>query len=48
MATATREQVLDRVAGFGPLQNVFLLAEDNDTLGLPHPGELTVAPSLGD
>jgi hypothetical protein len=35
MATVTREQVLKRVAGFGPLQNVFLVAEDNDTLGSP-------------
>jgi hypothetical protein len=35
MSTVTREQVLERVAGMGPLQNVFLIAEDNDTHGLP-------------
>jgi hypothetical protein len=35
MATVSREQVLERVAGFGPLRNVSLVAEDNDTLGLP-------------
>jgi len=35
MSTVTREQVLDRVAGMGPLQNVFLVAEDNDPFGLP-------------
>jgi hypothetical protein len=35
MTTVNREQVLERVAGLGPLQNVFLIAEDNDTFGLP-------------
>jgi hypothetical protein len=35
MSIVTREQVLDRVAGLGPLQNVFLLAEDDATFGLP-------------
>ena len=35
MSTVTREQVLERVAGLGPLQNVLLVAEDNDTRGLP-------------
>lgn len=28
----TREQVLDRIAGLGPLQNVFLVAEDEGPL----------------
>jgi hypothetical protein len=35
MSTVTREQVLERVAGLGPLQNVFLIAGDDDPLGLP-------------
>lgn len=35
MSTVTREEVLERVAGLGPLQNVFLIAGDNDTFGLP-------------
>jgi hypothetical protein len=35
MATVTREKVLERVAALGPLQNVFLVAEDDETLGLP-------------
>jgi hypothetical protein len=35
MSTVTREEVLERIAGLGPLQNVFLVAEDNDSLGLP-------------
>ncbi len=35
MSAVTREQVLERVAELGPLQNVFLVGEDNDSLGLP-------------
>jgi hypothetical protein len=35
MSTVTREQVLERIAGFGPLQNVFLIAKNDDSLGLP-------------
>ena len=35
MSTVTREQVLERVAGLGPLQNVFLVIGDDDTRGLP-------------
>jgi hypothetical protein len=35
MSTVTHEQVLERVAGLGPLQNIFLIAEDNESLGLP-------------
>ena len=35
MSTVTREQVLERVAGLGTLQNVFLIANDNDRFGLP-------------
>lgn len=34
MSTVTREQVVERVAGLGPLQNVFLIT-DNDSYGLP-------------
>jgi hypothetical protein len=31
MSTVTREEVLERVSGFGvPLQNVFLIGEDTD------------------
>jgi hypothetical protein len=34
MSNATHEQVLERIAGFGvPLENVFIIAEDNDALG---------------
>jgi hypothetical protein len=33
MSAVTREQVLERVAGLGPLQNVFLIGEDTDALG---------------
>ena len=33
MSQVTREQVLERVAGLGPLQNVFLIGEDSDALG---------------
>jgi hypothetical protein len=35
MTTVTREQVLERVKALGPLKNVFLVAENNDTFGLP-------------
>jgi hypothetical protein len=35
MKTVTREQVLERVTGLGPLQNVFVIAQDDDRLGLP-------------
>jgi len=35
VSIVTREQVLERVAGLGSLQNVFLIAADNDTFGLP-------------
>jgi hypothetical protein len=35
MSTATREQASEWVAGLGPLQNVFLIAADDDTFGLP-------------
>jgi hypothetical protein len=35
MSDVTREQVLERIAEFGlPLENLFLIAEDNDPLGL--------------
>jgi hypothetical protein len=43
MSTVTREQVLERVAGLGPLQNVFLITKDNDTFGLP----ITWYPEIG-
>jgi hypothetical protein len=33
MSAVTREQVLERVAGLGPLQNVFLIGQDADALG---------------
>jgi hypothetical protein len=33
MSTVTREEVLERVAGLGPLHNVFLIGEDTDALG---------------
>ncbi len=33
MSAVTREQVSERVAGLGPLQNVFLIGEDTDALG---------------
>ena len=33
--TVTQEQVLERVAGLGPLENVFLLGKDDDTFGIP-------------
>ena len=33
MSALTREQVLERVAGLGPLQNVFLIGQDTDALG---------------
>jgi hypothetical protein len=33
MPALTREQVLERVAGLGPLQNVFLIGEDTNALG---------------
>ena len=35
MSTVTREQVLERIAGLGPLRNVFLITEEDDTFGLP-------------
>jgi hypothetical protein len=36
MSTVTREEVLEQIAGFGvPLQNVFLVAEDDGPFGLP-------------
>jgi hypothetical protein len=35
MSMVTREQVLERVAGLGPLQNVFLITKDDDTFGVP-------------
>jgi hypothetical protein len=35
MSALTREQVLQRIAGFGPLENVFLITGDDDTHGLP-------------
>jgi hypothetical protein len=35
MSTVTREQVLERIAGFGPLRNVFLITKDEDTFGIP-------------
>jgi hypothetical protein len=35
MSGVTREQVLQEIAGFGvPLENLFLIGEDNDTLGV--------------
>ena len=33
MSAVTREQILERVAGLGPLQNVFLIGEDTDAFG---------------
>jgi hypothetical protein len=33
MPRPTREQVLERVAGLGPLRNVFLVGEDTDSFG---------------
>ncbi len=35
MSTVTREHVLERIARLGPLQNVFLITRDYDSLGLP-------------
>jgi hypothetical protein len=35
MSIVTREQLLERIAGLGSLENVFLIADDNDTHGLP-------------
>src|SRR5262249_36215626 len=35
MTTVSREQVLERVEELGPLENVFRVGEDDDTLGLP-------------
>ena len=33
MSEVTREQVLERVAGLGPLHNVFLVGEGNEDFG---------------
>jgi hypothetical protein len=35
MSTLSRKEVLERVAGLGPLENVFLVTGANDTRGLP-------------
>jgi hypothetical protein len=35
MSAVSQEQLFETVAGLGPLHNVFVVAEDNDTLGLP-------------
>jgi hypothetical protein len=35
MSTVTREQLLEKIAGLGPLENVFVIAEDDNDRGLP-------------
>ena len=43
MSPVPLEQVLERVAGLGPLQNVFLIGDDTDSLG----GIIVWFPAIG-